>query len=108
MIKLYAAVAAAAIVFGGGWQARSWYQDSIELGKIELVEEFRVEQGRVAQLVEQKLQGLRANERVIERYRTEVVDRPVYNIDCIDADGLRLIESYRTGGAAELTGEVSE
>lgn len=106
MIQLYAAVAVAAIVFGGGWQARSWYQDSIDLGKIEVVEKFRAEQSQVAQLVENKLQGLRANERITEKVRIQVVDRPIYNVDCIDADGLRIIESYRAGGSAKPAGKM--
>ncbi len=106
MMQLYIGAAVVVAVFSGGWTARDWYQSTIEMEKVELIEEFRAEQSNVARIVEEKLKGLRANERIIERWKTEIVDRPVYHTDCIDSDGVRLIESYATGRAAELTSEM--
>lgn len=108
-VQLIAGAAATALLFGSGWQARSWYEDSKDLAQVEAtkkaIEAFEQYESRVAATVEEKLRGLRANERVIEKWRTEVVDRPIYHVECIDDDGLRLIESYATG---KTTGIISE
>lgn len=112
MSRLYIMLATAVIAFGAGWQTNSWYEDSKDLAaKIATAKTeaaFQKAVSDISSTVETKLEGLRANERIIERWRTKVVDRPVYNIDCIDDDGLRLIEAYATGKPAELTGKMSE
>ena len=66
--------------------------------RAEMISLIRAEEGRVAQVVEERLADLRANERTIEREKIKLVDRPVYSNECLDADGVRLIERARTGG----------
>lgn len=52
---------------------------------------------RVADVVEQKLAELKANERVIERERIRIVEKPIYNVQCIDQEGLDIIKQYALG-----------
>ena len=109
-IQLITGAVAVAIVFGSGWQARSWYEDSKDLAEKEAtdkaIEAFEKYESKVAATVEEKLRGLKANERIIEKWRTEVVDRPIYHVDCIDDDGLRLIKSYATGETTSIIDEM--
>jgi CTP synthase (UTP-ammonia lyase) len=110
MNKLYLYGALIIVIFVGGWQSRSWYEDSKDLAEKKATEKaekkFRAEESEVARYVESKLQELRANERIIERHHTKVVSNPVYRNVCTDADGLRLINSYATGTAGKLVEEV--
>lgn len=96
MIKVYAAAAAIAISFAGGWTVRSWYGSSVELAAktaadIVLAAEIKRESS-VAAVVEAKLQGLKANERIIERYIPEIITRDIYLHECIDDDGKRIVD----------------
>jgi hypothetical protein len=87
-----------------GWTVRGWKDDSEELKDVKktqaVVDAFREHEAKVAGVLEQRLQQLRANQTIVEREREKVVDRPVYRNVCLDADGLRLIEQARTGATA--------
>lgn len=91
LIVLSAAIA----LVSGGWFVRGWYEDSkdraAETAVKEATEEFRQSEQRIAATLEMKLEEVRTNERVIEKWRTEIVDRPIYHVECIDDDGLRII-----------------
>ncbi len=106
MIQLYAGVAAAAILFGGGWTARDWYQAKQDLKQVELLEEIKEAQREPAKLVEEKLQELKANERTVEKWRVKVVERDVYNLSCVDDDGLRILKSLAAGSAGKPINKV--
>jgi hypothetical protein len=74
-----------------------------------MIDTYRQEEAKAAAVLEQKLKELRANEKVIERERIKLVDRPVYSNECIDSDGLQLIERARKGKSdtSESSREVS-
>ena len=93
----------------GGWYGHSLYVDSQTLAaeraaaiamQHSLNREFES-----AKVVEDKLQELRANERVIHTREREVVDRPVYRNICLDDDGLFVIKSYATKDASSLSAD---
>jgi hypothetical protein len=85
--------------FVGGWQIRSWYDNSKELATQKqvkvLTDEFKKQESLVSSRLELKLQELKANERIIEREKLKVIDRPIYNNICIDADGMQLLNKQR-------------
>ena len=105
MIPLQAKLIAAAVVIIGsfiaGWQVKGAFVAKRDLAIVEAKKEFidayqKAETAR-ATAFESKLQELRANEKIIERERIKLIDRPVYSNECLDADGLLLIERARTG-----------
>lgn len=87
--------------FATGWSVKGAYVAKEELAiteaKNELINTFRAMEGNVAGVVEDKLASLKANERVINNEIVKIVNRDVYRNECIDADGLQLIERARTG-----------
>jgi hypothetical protein len=89
--------------FWAGWQVKGAFVAKRDLAIIEAKNEFiqayREGEAHMSSIVENRLQELRANERIIERERTKIIDRPVYFNECLDADGLLLIERARTGKA---------
>jgi len=70
------------------------------------------EQERVSTIidsVDKKLGELRANEKTIEREKVKIIDRPVYNNQCLDDDGVSLINQARLGKSASASSsEVQE
>jgi aspartate/glutamate racemase len=58
-----------------------------------------------AKALEEKLQELKANERVIHTREREIVDRPVYRNICLDDDGLQVIEAYATNDATGISAD---
>ena len=99
------AVIALALV-GLGWWLHSLYTDSKELAQLQAIEQsqeaWEKRESSIAKAVEDKLAELKANDKVIERWRTQFIDRPVYLSDCIDADGVLFIQALARGNAAEL------
>jgi hypothetical protein len=95
-----------------GWSVKGAFVAKRDLAIIEAKNEFidayKSAEADKANILENKLGELKANEKTIERERIKIVDRPVYSNECLDADGLRLIESARTGKAdtIESTSEV--
>lgn len=99
-------VALVIILVAGGWFVRGWYEDSKDLAAAEAVDRatkaFRESEKNIAATLEQGLAEVQTNERVIEKWRTQIVDRPVYQLECIDDDGLRIINGeLPPGGSAE-------
>ena len=76
------------------WMSRD---KAIADAKAAMIDAFREGEGHIAGVVEDKLKGLRANERIINNETIKIIDRPVYSNVCLDADGLRLIEAARAG-----------
>jgi hypothetical protein len=102
-IKLLIAAGIAAALFVTGWTVRGWKAESDEAREQRLVQQVidkqRAHESRVAQTLEDKLVRLKANERLVEKHRETIVERPVYRNGCIDDDGVRLIEAARAGKA---------
>lgn len=99
--------------FAAGWVVKGAFNDSAELAaqkaREALIKELRDNEAHIANILERKLGELKANEKVIERERIKLVDRPVYHNECIDVDGVHLIERARTGKAdtGKPTGKMS-
>lgn len=100
-VKLFVALLCAGLIFGAGWQTKGAFVAKHDLAIVEAKKEFikayQDAEADKATILENKLSELKTNEKTIIREREKIVDRPVYRNECIDADGLRLIESARTG-----------
>jgi len=100
-IKAIATAVILALAFGTGWKVKGWKDDSVKLAQAEAVQNavdaFHELESKIASTLEDKLATLKANERVVERETIKIIDRPVYRNECLDADGLRLIEAARAG-----------
>jgi hypothetical protein len=103
---LWIALALYLVGVGSGWLVRGTVADAEHAATDRAVEAFRASEARISAALETKLARLKANERVIEREVTKVVDRPVYRNVCLDDDGLRLIEAARdpAGSAGAVPG----
>lgn len=103
LIKVLAVVAVVAVSFGAGWRVKAAFVAERDLAVVEaktaFLDAYRDAESGKAEILEKKLSSLRANERVINNEILKVVDRPVYLNECLDADGLRLIERARAGKA---------
>ena len=87
--------------FSTGWSVKGAYvakeQLAITEAKNELINDFRAIEGNISATIETKLSSLKANERVINNEIVKIVNRDVYHNECIDADGLQIIERARAG-----------
>jgi hypothetical protein len=106
-------VAVLLLAFLAGWQINGWRlaaeKAAAEEARQAMIDAFREEEAKSAAMLEKRLKELRANEKVIERERIKLVDRPVYNNECLDNDGVQLVERARTGksNSSKSNGEVS-
>jgi hypothetical protein len=62
----------------------------------ELTDKFKKQESSISATLENKLQELKANERIIEREKLKIIDRPVYNNTCLDTDGVQLLNKQRS------------
>lgn len=89
------------VTFIAGWQVKSAFIAKRDLAiaeaKAEFIKAYQTAEADKANILEQKLAELKANEKTIERERIKIIDRPVYSNECLDADGLQLIERARAG-----------
>lgn len=70
------------------------------IARQDILREYMARESEIAAIVEERLATLSANERVLERERVRIVEKPVYNIQCLDEDGLELLRRY-AGGVLE-------
>lgn len=93
-----------------GYKYHSYESDSESLVALQAAKEvsrtFEQRESEIARVVEEKLSTLRANERVIEKRTREIVERPIYLSQCIDQDGLDIINSYAKG-TLEVSNEAN-
>ena len=89
------------IAFAAGWKVNGWRLDAEKAAAQEarqaMIDAYREEEAKSAIVFEKRLKELRANEKVIERERIKVVDHPVYSNECLDIDGVQLVERARIG-----------
>ena len=103
VIKLLVGAVLLSISFYSGWRTNAAFTAEAELAEAnaekQITEEFKKFETSISDKLETRLQELRANERVIEREKIKVVESNpvVYNVECLDAAGLQLIERARTG-----------
>lgn len=106
-------VAVLLIAFLAGWQVNGWRlaaeKAAAEEARQAMIDAFREEEAKIAAVFEKRLKELRANEKVIERERVKLVERNVYTNECLDDDGVQLVERARTGktNSSQSSGEVS-
>jgi hypothetical protein len=101
--KIIAAIVIIVVTFIAGWQVKGAFVAKRDLAiveaKAEFIKAYQAAEANKAYILEQKLAELKANEKTIERERIKIIDRPVYSNECLDADGLQLIERARRGKA---------
>lgn len=101
LIKIIVGAVALALSFGAGWRTKAAFVAERDLAIVEAKNEFissyRVAESEFADALEKKLASLKANEKVINNEIVKIVDRPVYLNNCLDTDGLKLIEQARKG-----------
>ena len=80
------------LLVASGWWVRGWYEDSKQLASNKTVAEV---QQAISKQLEEKLATLKANERVIEREKIKIIDKPVYKNVCLDAEAVSLINKSK-------------
>lgn len=110
--SIYVYLVAAALVFTAGWTVNGWrleagYKDA-QLDAMIMISNKREEAEAKNQQLSDELEKARNDRRTVYRTITQQVDkiieRPVYRNECLDADGLRSINSA-LAGKAEATGQ---
>lgn len=85
--KAIIGVAGAVALVAAGWQTRAWYEDSRDLSAertmAKTLEAAMLRESSIAKLVEDKLAGLQANERIIDRGVIREVQKPIYQQVCL-------------------------
>jgi len=97
------AILLAAMLVVSGWMARGWYNDSVDLAAEKAVKRTEVV---VAKQLEDKLASLKANERIVEREKIKILEKPVYSNVCLDESGVMLINQAKRG-TSQPASEVS-
>ena len=70
-----------------------------------VVQEFRNTETQVAERVASEVQKINSNQTVIEHEKIKIVDRPIYRSQCLDSDGLQLLEKARSAGGNTNSGK---
>lgn len=104
-LKAKAAIAAVVVAgaFGAGWVVKGKFEDSKDLAAMKaqqvLADQLREDLGGIVSTVEGKLQGLRANERVIDRGVIREIQTPVFRNVCVptDSESFRLLNALAAG-----------
>lgn len=108
--KLVVAALALCACAAGGWTTRGWYEQAKDLAELQganaAIDAAMKRESGIAGALEIRLQELKANERVIERETVKIVNRPVYQSVCLDADGLRLINLSKATSATKPADKV--
>lgn len=111
--KLLAGAISVSAVFGAGWTAKGWLEDSRDLAaqkaREALAAQVREDFAGHSRNVESRLSELRANERVIDRGIIREIEKPVFRNVCIPpgGDAFRLLNLAAEGEAAgELDDQV--
>lgn len=98
-IPLLGLLLASAGGFALGWKTKGAFVDSAELqaqkAREVVLVQLRERENAIADQLAKRMAAAQFRERVIERERIKIVDRPVYNNVCLDDDGVRLINRAR-------------
>lgn len=82
-----------------GWKTKGAFVDSAELhaqkAREGVLVQLRERENAIADQLAKRMAAAQVKERVIERERIKIVDRPVYNNVCLDDDGVQLINRAR-------------
>lgn len=84
-----------------GYSYNGYKNDSERLEYFEeqqlIIKELSEKESEIAAVVENRLSELSVNERIIETERLKIVEKPIYNISCIDEEGQSLIKKFAKG-----------
>jgi len=113
--KLIAGAVAVSAAFGAGWLVKGKFEDSKDLAALQaetaLANKLSEKLDGVVSTVEGQLQGLKANERVIDRGVIREIQTPVFRNVCIptDSQSFRLLNDLAAGrNPAEPSDQSSE
>ena len=104
-IRMYIQIAVAAALILLGWKGRGYYEDSHALAELKgaqaVAEAERAREDTISRSLESKLAALDERQWVVFRDRNKVVTKTVYRNQCLDDDGVRLINASKGGTAGE-------
>lgn len=105
MSRLLMAVLVLVATAAGGWLARGWLEDSQRLNAMQVAEAAidaaMARESDIARRVEERLAGLKASERVIDRGIIREIEKPVYQRVCLEPDLVRLLNHAAAGTAPD-------
>ena len=110
--KLIIGLVFAGGLFFGGWQVRSYYEDSKDLAaKDERDKIMNMVEGRESKIalnVQSQIRDLNINTRTIDRGIIREIEKTVYRDVCLPANGVRLFNAIANGEAIprELAGTM--
>lgn len=103
--RLYIAIALLGLGFLAGWAVNQYRTDSITLAEVRGAEKVaqaeRERESQISKDLEARLVEWDKKQWVVYREKTKIVDRPVYNNTCLDADGVQLINIAKGGPSSE-------
>lgn len=110
--KIAVAAISVPIIFGAGWTAKGWLEDSKALAAVEaqqaLADEIRESQAEVSKQVADHLSQMQGTERVIDRGVIREVSKPIYQRVCLPDRAISLLNAAAQGKTpGEPDGEVS-
>lgn len=104
-LKLYIQIAVAVALILLGWKGRGYYEDSHALAGLKgaqlVAEAERARENEISKTLESKLAALDERQWVVFRDRNKVVTKTVYRNQCLDDDGVRLINAAKGSPASE-------
>ena len=105
-------------LFFGGWQVRSYYEDSKDLAAKEerdkIMNMVENRESKIALNVQEQIRELDINTRTIDRGIIREVEKPIYRDVCLPANGVRLFNAIANGETVSrefidsLSGEASQ
>jgi hypothetical protein len=102
-LKLIAYALVSIALFAAGYNVRGAFEAkeklAIEQAKAAFTKIYQDGEAVHAEILQKKLDALKANERVINNETVKVITRDVYRNECLDNDGVQLIERARAGQA---------
>jgi hypothetical protein len=103
-LKIVVGLLAAALCFAAGWKVNQYRTDSLLLAEVrgaELVAQAeREREHAISKTLEDKLSVLDNKTWVVFRDRNKIIEKPVYRNQCLDPDGVQLINAAKGGAAA--------
>jgi len=111
MIRVYIGIAALVASFIAGWVVNQYRSDSLLLAEergAELVAKAeRERESQISKDLEARLAAWDTKQWVVYREKTKIVDRPIYSNNCLDNDGVQLINDWKGGHSSQYDGAVS-
>jgi len=99
--RVCVALAIVAASFLSGWKVNAWKNDAAMLKMQKEMEkaqrEYKSQETKKAQELQGQLQTLRKKERALKNEVFQLIQKPIYQRDCFDNDGLLLINKAING-----------